>query len=254
MPEFSTNQIEGQSVNPYRREKHEVLPEIKEKALAEYKKKKNSLIIAAIKKHIEAVSSRAIRVGSAVLAYNSRMKDGYDVRADHNFKPWKHHQQQWDKLCAENNACSMAIVNGADYISAIVVTSHHKEVGKETEDATHSDKALHSCLNCRNLYRELIEQGIMSDETVVLFVDDGPLLYEDAQDTDPFIVDTFSGPVKVNHPRLKLLKREITENDVTDLPQEEMTMKKFLNLEIYQTDPKSEPGKTPPPYYHVLPG
>lgn len=230
----------------------EINPERKAAGKEEYEKRINRMVLEAILKHIQAVSYRAFRVGCSVLADNPRVKGNYEVRSDHNFKPWENAEYGWDKLCAENNATAMAIVHGAEYIPAIVVASHHKEIGEKPEDDTHSQKALHSCRNCRNLFRELIEQGIMSDETIIRFVDDGELIYEDLNDMEEFIIETGGKPLKIQWPKLKL-KKEISEADAANLPFEEMTMKEFLNMPKYKNDGEPKKGKTPPPYQVVLP-
>jgi hypothetical protein len=231
------------------RERREPTAETIEKGRAEFINRVNDLTIRAIRRHLQAVSYRALRVGSSLLADNPRVAGGYETRSGHNFKPWEHKEHGWDKLCAENNAMSDAIVNGAEYIPGIVVVSHHKKIGEQPEDFTHGEKVLHSCKNCRQLFRELIWQGIMSQETIIRFVDDGSLIYEDPKDRQPFIVDN-GQPMKVAWPKLKL-KKPLTEEDVVGLPFEEMKMGKFLKL--YKDDGHAVPGKSLPPYKLVFP-
>ena len=225
----------------------EITSERKAKGRVEYEKKKYEMVIKAILKHIEAVSYRGLRVGASVLADNPSVKGGFQVEASHNYKPRRLRQKGWDKLCAENNALTAVILDGADYISGIVVVSHHKVIGNDPEDKNHSEHALHSCQNCRNLYRELIQQGIMSEETMICFVNDDSLVYQDEGDLEELIGGPDLAPIKVMLPKLKL-KKEITEQDVVNLPYEEMKMGEFLNIPEYQGDSPPIAGETPPPY------
>ena len=182
----------------------EITPDVKALGRVEYEKKRNQLVWMAILKHLEAVSYRAFRVGSSVLAEDLSNPGKYITAEDHNFKPWEKRQNSWDKLCAENNVCSDVIVQGADYVHAIIVASHHKEIGKAEEDKSHTSKALHSCRNCRNLFRELIQKGIMSNETIIRFVDDGPLIYEDKDDTEEYIIDDGEKSYTINKDKIFL--------------------------------------------------
>jgi cytidine deaminase len=216
-----------------------------ERGRKEFQKRKNGLILKAIFKHVQAVSYRGFRVGASLVAENKTADGGYVEESEHNFKPREHKQNAWDKLCAENNICSAAIMDGAGYIPGIVVASHHRIIGKQKEDDNHSQDVLHSCMNCRNLFRDLIKQGIMDDETVIRFVNDDSLVYEDEADKE--FMGTDNDGQEVWAPKLKL-RREITEQDVADLPNEEMTMKEFLSLEKYKNDLSWEKGYTPAPY------
>jgi len=216
-----------------------------EKGRKEFERRKNSLILQAILKHVQAVSYRGFRVGSSLVAENSKVDGGYKEESAHNFKPIKHKQNAWDKLCAENNVCTTAILDGSEYIAGIVVASHHTVIGEQAEDANHSQAVLHSCMNCRNLFRDLVKQGIMSDETKIEFVNDDVLVYEDTNDME--LMGTNDDGEEVWVPKIKL-RKEITEQDVMALPAEEMTMKEFLSLEKYQDDQPWEKGHTPAPY------
>jgi cytidine deaminase len=211
----------------------------------EFENRKNALTLKAVLMHVQAVSYRGFRVGSSVVAENLMAEGGYIEEAAHNFKPREIKQNAWDKLCAENNACSTAIVDGSEYISGIVVASHHTLIGQHEGDANHSQDVLHCCMNCRNLFRDLIKQGIMSDETRIKFVNDDALVYEDLNDLELYGTDNNGKEVWV--PKIKL-KKEITEQDVADLPTEEMSMKEFLSLEEYKNDLAWEQGYTPAPY------
>src|SRR3989344_2020378 len=215
---------------PFRlRKKPEITSEIRERGRIEYTKRLNELVLKAILKHIEGVSYRGMRVGSSVIAANADANGEFQVESAHNFKPRRLRQYGWDKLCAENNACTAAILDGGEYISGLVVVSNHQNLGTDPEDATHSEKALHSCQNCRNLYRELIGQGIMSEETMIRFVNDESLVYEDAGDPETLIPGSDTDPRTMGISKLKL-KKEITESDIDALPYEEMTIGEFLHL------------------------
>ena len=226
----------------------EITPDVKALGRVEYEKKRNQLVWMAILKHLEAVSYRAFLVGSSVLAEDLSNPGKYITAEDHNFKPWEKRQNSWDKLCAENNVCSDVIVQGADYVHAIIVASHHKEIGKAEEDKSHTSKALHSCRNCRNLFRELIQKGIMSNETIIRFVDDGPLIYEDKDDTEEYIIDDGEKSYTIQQPKIKLKKQDVTEKEINSLPFEELTMGEFLNLPTYNDEPDSDISNSIPPY------
>ncbi|MDR3642267.1 MAG: hypothetical protein P4L74_01395 [Candidatus Doudnabacteria bacterium] len=71
-----------------------------ERGREQFEKRKNSLILNAILKHIEAISYRGFRVGSSVIAVNSHVDGGFVEESAHNFKPREHQQNAWDKLCA----------------------------------------------------------------------------------------------------------------------------------------------------------
>ncbi|MDR3642266.1 MAG: hypothetical protein P4L74_01390 [Candidatus Doudnabacteria bacterium] len=85
----------------------------------------------------------------------------------------------------------------------------------------------------------------MSDETKIIFVNDDALVYEDQDDLEFMGTDNNGGEVWV--PKIKL-KKDITEQDVLGLPNEEMAMKKFLSLDKYQNDLPWKQGYTPAPY------
>jgi len=231
--------------------KREIKPEQIERGRQEYEKRKNEMVVQAILKHVKAMSYRGLRVGSSVLAENRDSKDGYQIEAAYNYKPIELAQFGWDKLCAENNACSTVIMDGAKYIPALVVASHHKEIGQEPIDKIHSKEVLHSCHNCRNLFRDLKKRGIMSDETMLLFVDDGPLVYEDKNDTEEGIVLNNGEVLVIDLPKLKLIK-DITEADVTGLPREETTLGRFLERYKYDEPAKRKDQRIKPPYDFIL--
>jgi cytidine deaminase len=227
--------------------RREISPEQKDRAHKEFKRRRNELILKALENHIEAASYRGLGVGASLIASNPNTENGFDIEGAHNFKPRRHTQHQWDKLCAENNVMSTAILDGADYIPGIVVVSHHKILGNEVEDKNHSEKTLHCCQNCRNLFRELIEQGIMSDGTEIIFVNDESVIYEDREDVHHFKGVADDPEEETVVPKIKL-KKPLTEEDVADLPYEQDTMGEFLSLKAYKNDPPSKKGYTIPPY------
>jgi len=245
MKEFKPIDLESLATTTEHINRPEVSPERQALGREEFRKRQDELTVDAILQHVKAVSYRAFRVGSAALA-DLGDKYGFEITWGHNFKPRRIRQHQWDKLCAENNTCTTAILDGAQYISGIVVASHHQEIGEDAHDKIYNNKALHSCLNCRNLFRELIRVGIMSGETIIRFVDDGSLVYEDESDKEILkgVIDDSEEIIEL--PKLKLRKETITERDVANLPAEEMTMGEFLNL--YRDDRPATAGKAPPPY------
>lgn len=225
--------------------KFKLSPEAKDSARQEFLRAMNEITLEAVYKHTEGVSYRGLRVGGGGLGIDKQgnlLKD-----YEHNFKPRRLRQYGWDKLCAENNVCTAILLNGGEYIAGLVVVSNHKVVGHDSEDLNHSQHALHSCLNCRNLFRELIKNGIMDFQTIVRFVNDESLVYEDNQDTETVIAGEDHEPKLAQVPKLKL-KRKIGQADVENLPFEQMTMGKFLSLPEYQKDKVAKKGKAVPPY------
>ncbi|HYV33727.1 MAG TPA: hypothetical protein VE973_02670 [Candidatus Limnocylindria bacterium] len=234
--------------------KSEVSPERQAEARAEYGKKRNHMVVEAVKNHIHGISYRLVpfRVGASALAINPNIEGGYQTEAGHNYTPSRQKRYGWGKFCGETNVCAGLIKDGSEYIAAIVIVSNHKEIGDDPHDKTHNEHALHSCQNCRNLYREMIKEGIMSNETIIRFVNDDSLVYLDENDTEQWTNGTDEEPRKSMVPKLKLKKEEITEQDVENLPYEETTLGEFLNREEYRNDPPSPSGNVPPPYLKAI--
>ena len=216
----------------------------------EFYKNVGKMTLDAVLKHPEAISYRGLLVASSVIAENSYAEGGYQIESSHNMKPFEIKQYSWDKMCAENNVCTEVILDGAEYIPGIIVVSHHEKIGDNPEDKIHNGKALHCCKNCRNLFRALIEKGIMSKQTRIRFVNDESLVFEDENDIQEFKGVLQEDPEKILRvPKLKFKEGVvINEETVSSLPYDEMTMEEFLNLPLYKNDPESEPGFTKPPF------
>jgi cytidine deaminase len=210
------------------------------------------LMISAVKRHLQGVSYWNFKVGSAVVAEMGKESKKYKTWSAHNFKPWVNPENAWDKRCAEPNCCSDAIVHGADYIPGLVVVSNNKIISEKPEDQKHQSDFLHSCKNCRQIFRELIDQGIMSDETIIRFVNDQSIVFEDQNETEPYVGNSNNPHQKIHLPKLKLYQA-IKDSDIVNLPYEQMAMGSFLNLEIYKKDGNMVTGKSKPPYLLVLP-
>lgn len=223
-------------------------PERIQRGREEFQKRKTSMILSAIRAHVEAISYRKFRVGACTLAeYDfgpDKSRVSYKTEATHNAKFIKHHQPRWGKLCAENNGCYISIQDGASYISALATACEKTVKEANLDPAEHkidenkSEKATHPCENCRNLFRELIRKNYMSEDTVICCVNDEPLveLYssdeidENDQRTFMLMADGKGGLHKIPRLKFKNGKADINEKDIAGLSVEEIRLGDLLRL------------------------
>lgn len=117
-----------------------------------------------------AVSYRAkpFRVGCAALTLDPDLPD--DQPAIHpgaNYKPTK----EAVKRCAEKHAIEGAIAYKTKLIIAIAIVSEEETTG----DGDKSCGALHPCLECRKMYRELKGKGILRDDSIICSANDSEI-------------------------------------------------------------------------------
>jgi hypothetical protein len=159
----------------------ELTPEVIERGRLEYLRRKLDLIKGSIDFQGKGESYRGFRVGASVLADDPHLKDRYESYVTHNWKPIEHRQIGWDKLCAETSGLNIALHDKKEYIPALVTSCNRLDIGDENK----SDKVLHPCENCRNIFREMIKQNKMSPETIVLCVNNAKPGQEDLPKDDP---------------------------------------------------------------------
>lgn len=125
-----------------------------------------------------AVSYRnpPFKVGCAVMAIKPGLKEGrYEVYSGYNFKPARKKETGSAKKCAERNAVDSALRDGSSLIVAIVIVSKETDAGNGNK----VDSVLHSCQECRNMFRELMETGILRGESIMCNVNDAKKPGED---------------------------------------------------------------------------
>lgn len=147
-----------------------VTPEQWKEALRFYHEHKNDLIQAAIFNRRNAVSHRPkpFKVGCAASGIGPGMKNGeYVVWQGYNFKPHTGHVKGEDKRCAERN-----VLEGAqsDVKTVFAIATVSKETS--TGDPTKGHDVLHPCKDCRMMYRDLLKQGFLREDTMILNAND----------------------------------------------------------------------------------
>lgn len=183
---------------------------------AEFENARFKLIQAARLQWEKGVSYRGFKVGCAVLAWQP--KEGWLVYGAHNFKPEKRKESGKDKRCAERNALDAAQKDGCIKIAAIVTVSDQRSTG---DDNRSPHGVLHSCKDCRDLFKEL--QSI-DEETIVYNVHDGGLKASSAEDEEAVFGGALPGVSPITR------KRHLTRALDTDFAVmgEERTMKELL--------------------------
>ncbi len=124
----------------------------------------------------EAISYRAepFKVGCGIQAKHLTDRPGeYGVYTGYNNTPTRAKRVGVEKRCAERNAIDSALETGPSLIVAIVTVS--KELTTDVNNPSIHD-ALHPCYDCRELLRDLLHQGILRSDSVVLSVNDDPKL------------------------------------------------------------------------------
>ena len=89
---------------------------------------------------------------------------GYMVYFGQNYKPQPRPERGREKRCAERNTIEGALANDCKAIVAIVTVSKEQTTGEGRE--VHD--VLHPCRDCRDLLRDLIKQGKVRDDSMVL--------------------------------------------------------------------------------------
>ena len=140
-------------------------------ALQYYREHRDDLIKAAVFSRKNAISHRnpPFKVGCAVLGIEPDLPGGnYGVYQSYNFKPFNVPVAGDDKRCAERNALNLAR-RSAKVVAAIVTVSKETSTG----DTTKAHDALHPCRECRDLFRALLDEGFLREDTMICNANDG---------------------------------------------------------------------------------
>lgn len=135
-----------------------------------YRECKRAMIIGATMNRDYAVSWRPepFQVGCTALTLDADLPD--DQPAIHpgaNYKPTKESKTR----CAEKHAIEGAILYNTKLIIAIVIVSKETTTG----DPSQSCGALHPCLECRKMYRDLLKKGILREDSIICIANDSKL-------------------------------------------------------------------------------
>ena len=155
---------------------HEILPTSAEQVaryIEDYRQhKKADLITAAAFDRDNAVSYRDFKVGAAILSKEPNQGAGeYTIYSGHNYKPEPAEQEGVAKRCAEKMALEQALANHTNFIPAIVSVSDRISTGNDS----HAHDALHPCNECREMIRQLKQQGLMSGQSIICNINDSRL-------------------------------------------------------------------------------
>lgn len=148
----------------------EVTPERWQKAVEHYKIHKLDMVKAAVFSKRNAVSHRnpPFKVGSSAMGIEPNQPDGeYAVYQGYNFTPTPGARKGAEKRCAERNVLDVA-KNRAKVVVALLTVS--KEI--HTGDATKSHGVLHPCKECRMMLRNLLQQGLLREDSIMCHAND----------------------------------------------------------------------------------
>ena len=116
----------------------------------------------------QAISYRDFKVGCSVLIWDANKREYRKDKAG-NYKPKKDDSERGErKRCAERNVIRRAVNGSGDLIVALVIVSSETF----TEFGQPERAVLHSCKDCRCLMRELVAQGVLHSQSIVLSVND----------------------------------------------------------------------------------
>lgn len=136
-----------------------------------YKECKKSLIVGTQMNRNHAVSWRdkPFKVGCAALTLDADLPDDQPaVHTGGNYKP----TEKSAKRCAEKHAVEGALLYDVKLIIAIVIVSTEHDKG---DDENKPSEALHPCLECRKMYRDLLKKGILREDSIICSVNDSEL-------------------------------------------------------------------------------
>ncbi|MBI5529992.1 MAG: hypothetical protein HY918_00625 [Candidatus Doudnabacteria bacterium] len=134
--------------------------------LAYYQEHKKQLAVAAAVTSNNANSWRdkPFKVGCALLTIGENTPEGeYVVFNAYNFKPEPGDVKGWKKRCAERNAVQDALERKTRAIISITTSSTETHTG----DPTKAHDALHPCLECRQMFRDLLKNGVLKNESII---------------------------------------------------------------------------------------
>ena len=141
------------------------------------------IVLAAMARDQGAFSYRDFLVGAAVCtevgpenAYLTKFpNDAYQTHYAGNFKGVPGPKRPSIDECAERKAIIKALMENPKFIFAIYTVS--KEMGVDSNEIAQHD-ILHPCAECREMFRKLLKEGIMSPATRMVNVKDNGKFWE----------------------------------------------------------------------------
>lgn len=128
------------------------------------------MIEAAAKSRDRGVSHRnpPFQVGCAIMGIEPNHPPNDPVLYySSNFKPFPGETSGEEKRCAERNALD-STRGQAKVIVALVTVSRETNTG----DTTEIRDTLHPCQDCRNMFRKLLAEGFMREDTIICNIND----------------------------------------------------------------------------------
>ena|GEM_PF-2370914 len=146
-----------------------ITPESWQNALRYYHEHRSELIADAAEQLKNAVSHRSppFQVGSVAVSI------GPDLEMNPEYKKWKGYNLKLkpgevkgaQKKCAERNALEEAEFY-SKAVFALVTVSKESTTG----DSAKGQGVLHPCMDCRVMFRDLLKQGFLKEDTIILNV------------------------------------------------------------------------------------
>lgn len=133
---------------------------------------RQSLISGAASARERGESWRSFKIGCSLLALGKNLDLAEpQLYTSANYKPESGEHDWPSRKCGEMSTVFEAIKDECRFIAVIVTVSSERST---LEHGTEFHDVVHPCKFCRELFRELINLGVMSTETIVLNVrDDG---------------------------------------------------------------------------------
>ena len=134
-----------------------------------YLQHKQQLIESATQARDKGISYREIKfqVGCSILG-NRAGEDGGLIVNGFNYTPTKKPHANAEKRCAERNAVQRGLEKGITKIDALVTVSCESSTNNNPDEKM----ALHPCRDCRDLLRQLKDDGVMTDDTIICSIND----------------------------------------------------------------------------------
>lgn len=132
---------------------------------------RREMIAAAQTARNLAISHRQFKVGAALMGVDETGE--IKVYSGFNNTPKPHQEGDpprplWEKKCAESIAIEEAVRDGCIFVVALVTVSDKVA----TDDQSKAHSALHPCLECRIKLRQLIDNGRLRSDSVMVNVKD----------------------------------------------------------------------------------
>ena len=146
-------------------------PEDLDRYIRDFEVKREEMIKIAAEERDHAVSYRPVpfKVGSTVLSKEPNQAPGeYSIHAGHNYTPTKAVRDGVAKRCGEKQALEKALARQTKQIIAIVSVSDQISTGDDTK----AHDALHPCPECRKMIRQMVKEGLISEQGIICNVND----------------------------------------------------------------------------------